>query len=306
MSAVRQPPAGSLACRPFFRRPRLRFIVTIAVLGAIGLAVGAVGEALSRPSLHPVGAAPVGLAVGPVSLRTTTGAPVAGWLVRGRPGGGAVLLLHGVRGDRREMIGRAEFLQRGYAVLLIDLPGHGESNAEHITYGAGESAGVTAALAYLHATLPQERIGVIGVSLGAASLVLARPDPAPQAVVLESMFPTLADAVADRLELHVGRWARPLAPLLLWQLPLRLGVAAERLRPIDALSALRAPLLVVSGSADRHTHLEETEQLYAAAQVPKQLWIVDGAAHVDLHAYAPSAYEAKIGAFLAQNLRGGA
>jgi len=51
-----------------------------------------------------------------------------------------VLLLHGVRADRREMLGRARFLNRlGYGILLIDLPAHGESPDDHITFGAREA-----------------------------------------------------------------------------------------------------------------------------------------------------------------------
>ena len=48
-----------------------------------------------------------------------------------------------------------------------------------------------AALAFLERNQPGEPVGMIGVSLGAASLVLAKPDPAPSAVVLESMYPTI-------------------------------------------------------------------------------------------------------------------
>jgi fermentation-respiration switch protein FrsA (DUF1100 family) len=32
--------------------------------------------------------------------------------------------------------------------------------------------------------------------------------------------------------------------------------------------------------------------------MPKELWIVEGAQHVDLHAFGPAAYEARVGAFL--------
>jgi hypothetical protein len=32
------------------------------------------------------------------------------------------------------------------------------------------------------------------------------------------------------------------------------------------------------------------------------LWVVPGAAHVDLHAYAPAEYEQQVGAFMARNL----
>ena len=109
--------------------------------------------------------------------------------------------------------------------------------------------------------------------------------------------------MADRLVLHGGAPAVHLAPLLLAQLPL-LGVTREQLRPIDAIGRLRGPVLLASGAEDRHTTLAETERLFAAAREPKDLWIVPGAAHVDLHAFTPRAYEARIGDFLGQHLRG--
>jgi fermentation-respiration switch protein FrsA (DUF1100 family) len=216
-----------------------------------------------------------------------------------------MLLLHGVRADRREMTGRARFLWRlGYSVLWIDLPAHGESPAAHITYGFNEALGVKAALGYLSREFPAEKVGVIGVSLGAASLVLSKPSPAPSAVVLESMFPTIREAVQDRLALHLGSFAEPAAPMLLWQLDWRLGISPEQLRPIVDLPALHAPVLIAAGDIDRHTTLPETRRIYAAANEPKELWIVQGAAHVDLHSFTPVAYEARISEFLAKYMAG--
>lgn len=283
---------------------RLGLIAAAVLLAAAVAALGLAGEQLSRPALRAIGTAPAGVVAETVALKAASGQTVAGWWIPGQPGAGAVLLLHGVRGDRREMLGRAEFLSRlGYALLLIDLPAHGESVAEHITYGVNEAEGVRVALALLAQRLPGERIGVIGVSLGAASLVLSRPQPAPAAVVLESMYPTIDEAVADRLRLHLGSAAELLAPLLLWQLPLRLGVSPQQLRPIEALPALRSALLIAAGSLDQHTTLAETRRLYAAAQAPKSLWVVDGAAHVNLHDFDRAAYEARVSAFLARHLR---
>ena len=191
----------------------------IAGLASIAIAValvgGGVGEVLRHPALRSVGLPPPDLPAKSIVLRTPRNQPVAGWMVGGKPGEGVVVLLHGVRGDRREMIGRAKFLNRlGYSVLLIDLPAHGESAAEHITYGWNESEGVKTALDYLSHEFPDERVGVIGVSLGAASLVLSDPSPAPSAVVLESMFPTITEAVSDRVRLYLGPLAKPLALLL--------------------------------------------------------------------------------------------
>jgi uncharacterized protein len=287
-------------------RPMRKIVIAAAagVIAAAALVVLGAGEWLSRPAARYVGAPPAALNASAVRLPLAGGGHVAGWHAPGATGGGAVLLLHGVRSDRRQMLGRARFLQAaGYGVLLVDLPAHGESPGERITFGARESAGAAAALAYLRATTPGERVGVIGISLGAASLVLARPAPAPAAVILESMYPTIDEAVADRLALHVGSAARALAPLLLAQLPWRLGVGADALRPIDALPALRAPLLMASGREDRHTPWAETERLLRAASEPKEVWAVEGAAHVDLHVHTPAEYERRVLRFLGRHLR---
>lgn len=83
---------------------------------------------------------------------------------------------------------------------------------------------------------------------------------------------------------------------------LRLAIRPHALHPIAHIAALKAPVLIVAGAADLHTTLPETQRLYAAAAAPKALWVVDGAAHVNLHAYAPADYERRIGAFLAQHL----
>ena len=203
------------------------------------------------------------------------------------------------------MLARARFLAAaGYATLLIDLPTHGESSGDHITFGAREGEGVKAALAFLRSQVPGERVAVIGASLGAASTVLALPQPEPDALVLESMFPAIEDAVGNRLAGTLGPAGRHLAPLLLWQLPLRLGVHTADLRTEARLAQWHAPVLISSGSEDRHTPWHETERLFAAAHAPKALWRVKGAAHVDLHAFAPAQYQQRVLAFLAAHLRG--
>ncbi len=280
-------------------------IILVSVISIIIL-LGAVGEVLIQPAHTTIGLLPADLPAKPISLQTQDNETVSGWFVRGMPGSGTVLLVHGIRSNRKQMLSRARFLNKqGYSVMLIDLPAHGESTGEKMTFGIQEAGAVKASLTYLAQNYPDEKLAVIGISLGAASTVLAlsKSSPAPAAIVLESMFPTIDEAVSDRFEMRLGEWARPLAPLLLWQLPIRLGIWAEQLRPIAALPSLHIPVLVASGSKDRHTTPEETKRIFQAANPPKELWIVDGAVHQDLYKYEPKAYEAKITAFLAKYLR---
>lgn len=275
-----------------------------AVLGVLVLLIA--GEWFSRSARHPVGPPPAAL-VGAeaVTMASTPGQSVRGWFAPGRPGGGAVLLLHGIRGDRTAMLPRALALQRaGHAVLLVDLPAHGESSGERISFGLHEADGVRAALAWLRGRAIGEKLGVVAVSLGAVATVLAQPRPAPDALVLESMFPTLEDAVTDRIAARLGRpLARLTAPLLLWQLPLRLGMHADQLRPLDHMATLNTPLLLAAGTEDAHTPWAETQHLFAAARQPKTLWGVPGAGHVDLHTFNVRAYETAVLPFLAGYLQ---
>ncbi|PQO88162.1 alpha/beta hydrolase [Massilia phosphatilytica] len=283
------------------RLPLAACLIVLAILVLVGAAiVWAIGSKLIAVEPRPVALAGPGFE--DVVLRAAPDQRVAGSWLPGR-GRGAVLLLHGIHGDRRDMADRARFLNdQGYAVLLIDLPGQGASTASFVTFGLREADGVRAALVELRRRAPGQRIGVIGVSLGAASLVLCRDCPPVDAVVLESMYPTIEEAVANRLRIRLGPVGGPLSALLLWQLPLRLGIRPDALHPIQYVGDVKAPVLIAAGGADLHTTLSETQRLFEAAAQPKALWIVEGAAHVNLHAYAPGEYERRIGAFLAAHL----
>ena len=261
---------------------------------------------LSTPIRTRIGPPPADLGATSVHLPAPAG-PMAGWLARGVRGGGAVLLLHGVHDDRRAMLGRARALHAArYTVLLVDAPAHGESAGDQITFGARESAGARAAIAYLRAMAPGERIGALGVSMGGASLLLGDADPAANqadAVVLEMVYPTIEEALTDRLRLHLGPLGPRLAPLLLARLSPRLGLRAEELRPIDRIHLLRVPLLSIVGAEDRHTTLPESERLFAAAPKPKSLWVVPKARHEDLHALVQTEYERRVLEFFGRYLR---
>jgi alpha-beta hydrolase superfamily lysophospholipase len=285
-------------------RRRLTASLLLLIAALLGLSLVA-GEMLTRPARTAIGPPPAGLAAEAVRIPYGDGQQVSGWFMPGHAGEGAVLLLHGVRGNRLQMLARARWLQReGIASLAVDLPAHGESSGERITFGRREAPGVDAALAWLRARAPGERIAAVGVSLGGASLLFAQRRPALDALVLESVYPTIDDAVQDRLAMRLGPTAsRLLAPLLLMQLPLRLDLSAAQLRPVEAIASVGAPLLVASGTEDQHTHWRETERLFAAAPGPKTLWPVAGAAHVDLHGFDAAGYEARLLPWLQPHLR---
>lgn len=277
-------------------RPLL-LILICALLLAAALSYQLASQFIA-PAQRPIGPPPVSLAAEAVDIDG-----IRGWFVPAASHH-CVLLLHGLGADRRSMLARARLLrQHGYASLLIDLQAHGESRGEHMGFGHLEAAGAHAAVTLLRERFGCHQVAAVGQSLGGAAAVLGERPLAVDAMVLESVYADIESAAGNRMRLRFGDAGAWLTPLLTLQLQPRLGISAEQLQPIARIGEVRAPLLVMAGDADRYTPLEESQRLFAAASAPKTLWIVPGAAHVDLLRFAPQAYSQRLLDFLAQHLQ---
>jgi uncharacterized protein len=72
-------------------------------------------------------------------------------------------------------------------------------------------------LEYLRHRTPQERVGVIGVSLGGVAAILADGKLTADAMVLEAAYATFNDAIANRLVMRLGAVGKSLGPVFTWQ-----------------------------------------------------------------------------------------
>ena len=235
-------------------------------------------------------------------IPTTNGSECAAWYASHSAADATIILAHPIRANRRAMLRRAGyFFRQGYSVLLIDLPAHGESDGEHITFGFRERHGVLAAVKFVREQTPNQKVAVVGWSLGGAAALLASPLPI-DALVLESVYPTVSGATHNRVKQRLGGAANILSPLLLAQLPIRLGIWPSDLRPIDSLQHVRCPVMILAGEDDHHTTLSESKAMFAAANQPKEFVMFPGATHVDLYAHDHRMYEDRVGAFLAESL----
>lgn len=211
--------------------------------------------------------------------------------------------MHGIRANRSQLVDHAEFLfHAGYSVLLFDFQAHGESIGKHITAGYLESRDAAAAADFIRQKFPDKKICADGFSMGGAAAVLAKPPLKVDAMILQSVYPTIDQAITDRLERRFGWFGKFGTPFLAWQLKPRLGIGVDDLCPIQQVSKITVPKLFIAGTADRDTTLPESQALFDAAAEPKQLWLVDGAAHVDMLAFAKAEYERRVLEFLEKNL----
>ncbi len=279
-------------------RRRLAILSFLALI-AFCIATWFVGNSLIAPANHPIGPPPADLNATTTTLPSESGSSIATWYIPAENSTATVILLHPMHTTRMAMLGRAKlFHNAGYAVVMIDFQAHGESPGDHITVGYLEQHDVRAALAYARKTNPTHRIAIDGWSLGAAATLLASP-LGVDAVILEAAYPTISEAVHDRIAIRLGPLSYVLSPVLLAGLELRCGIAPTELRPIDHIGDVGCPVLMLAGDIDQHTTLAETEHIYAAAHEPKQLVIFPGAAHVDFLTFDSKKYEAEVLTFLA-------
>jgi len=270
-----------------------KIIISIALISLFALY--GVGRYLITPHQTNIGDIPQNIKKArAVSFPSKSGAQISGWLFSQTEGKGGVLLLHGVKSNRLQMLSRAIFLQKaGYKVLLIDFQAHGESIGKNITFGGLEALDVDASYKYLADRVCNPTIAIIGVSLGGASALLSSAKSRAKVMILESVYPTIEEAIKDRLEIYLGSFGRYLSPLLTLQLKPSLGFGIDDLRPIDAVSKVEGAVVIIAGSKDKHTTIEESKRLFNRASKPKELWIVDGK-HQDFHKLLGKEYENKI------------
>ena len=272
------------------------------IVGSL-LVIFVVGSILSAPNPIKIGVAPDNFPAKSVHFQSQNGNELSGWYLEGSAELGGVLLMHGVRSNRLQMLNRAKFLNKaGYSVLLFDFQAHGESPGKYITFGYLESGDATGAFNYLKNQLSNKSIGVIGVSLGGAAALLGEVSYKADALILESVYPTIEEAVSNRLAMRVGFFSKLLSPLLLWQMEPRLGFSAACLRPIDHIANTEGAIFIIAGEKDLHTTLSESQRLYKTANEPKEIWVIANAAHIDFCRFKPDLYRNRVLDFLGKHL----
>lgn len=194
----------------------------------------------------------------------------------------AILMLHGLGGSRSQFDEQGTALSRkGYAVLAINLRGHGDSGGELRSFGLFEARDAHAAFLWLKKKQHGSKIGVSGLSLGGAAALLGPAGPVPaDALVLTVVYPDIRHAIHNRIAYRLGNFLASLGePLLSFQAPLRYDVWPDELSPEMAIKSFKKPVLVIGGESDSYTPPAETRAIFEAANAPKQLWIVPKGDH---------------------------
>ena len=279
----------------------MKVFLSVAIIGLVITLSGSwiIASRLTEPTPSVIDKLPLDM-----NITEVTFDDVSGWFIGSSSNQKCVLLMHAIRSNRLSMINRANFLlEEGYSLLLIDLQAHGESAGDRITFGLRESVSAHRAVDYLKAKQNCHEIVSLGTSLGGAASLLGTKPLEVDAYIVEAVYSSIEQAVYNRVAMQLGDIAATvLAPILYLQIPLRLDIPLDSLQPKEAIKNINAPVLIIAGAKDKHTRLRESKQLYNNAPHPKQMWIIDDAAHVDFYNFSQEKYEHVVLDFLGKHL----
>ncbi|HXQ26064.1 MAG TPA: alpha/beta hydrolase [Candidatus Acidoferrales bacterium] len=294
-----------------------RFFILVLVLAPVVAAF--IGSAIGPGILHPMNLNPnrmeqtaqmlarTGATKEDFVVRATDGVDLRGWKVQPpKPNGDWVLLFHGVSDNRTGVLGHAEFLLRhGYSVVMMDARAHGASGGDMATYGWKERYDTVAITNALYSTESVGHLCALGVSMGAAiALQSAAIEPRIEGVVAEDPFANLREVSYDYAGLHFSPFLGRTVFLPATIFALRGVARAGSFNPDDvsperAVAARAFPVLLICGTRDHTIPCRHAERIYRAAIGPKELWIVDGAAHASALGRSPAGYEERVIRFFA-------
>jgi fermentation-respiration switch protein FrsA (DUF1100 family) len=233
----------------------------------------------------------------------------AWWIPAARADAPAVVLVHGVQSCRREanvLIPAGMLHQAGFSVFLMDLRDHGDSEGDDARFAGGseEYLDVLGGWDWVRAQgVPAERIGLLGVSFGAANTIIAGgQEPAVAAVWADSSPTMMEEAIglflASQLKDSTGMSKILVPGSLIWARILA-GDDLTRMNPIEQVDGYAGrSIAFVHGAADPILPARFAGDLHdravaAGAAVPDP-WIVPNAGHTEGVYNDPDGYRQRL------------
>ena len=238
----------------------------------------------------------VGLPAETVRFQATDGVQLEGWKIPDDPSRPWIIGCHGLGTNRCDLLDIAAGLHNaGFNLFLFDFRGHGGSEGRTTSFGLTEQRDLEGALAFLsqQTEISAKPYGIYGISMGGSvALMVAGKDERLGAVAIDSPYTGL-QASLTRHQTLLYPWLppQPFGWFIQWTYRLRFGAWPSAMSPVKSAAQLgQRPLLVIGGTSDPRMPPEEIRTIQQAATGPSELWLIDGADHLQGFSQNPVAY----------------
>lgn len=220
----------------------------------------------------------------PVTIRSRDGLKLYGRYYHVREGAPVQIQVHGYRGSAlRDFCGGSKLAREmGMNILLVDQRAHGGSGGRTITFGIRERWDCLSWAEYAAERFGDVDIYLVGVSMGAASVLMASELDLPEnvaGIIADCPFssPEAIIAKVCREDLHLPQSLAMAFVYAAAAMPGGFGLRAASV--VEAVSRTHIPVLLIHGEDDKFVPCGMSREIYAACQSRKTLETFPGAGH---------------------------
>lgn len=224
-----------------------------------------------------------------------------------QPGHRYLISCHGYGGQASYMAKKTyPFYQMGFQVLMPDARGFGESEGSYAGMGWHERRDVVGWCNYILDQDPQAEIVLFGVSMGAATVMMASGEAdlpqAVKAVIEDCGYTSVWDEFAYQLDALFGLPTFPILDATSLFTQWKDGWNFKEASALEQVKKCTVPTLFIHGDADDFVPFEMVQPLYDGASCPKELLVIPGAGHGACAETDPETYWNTVTDFLAAYL----
>ena len=194
---------------------------------------------------------------------------------------GVVVLFHGYISCKSNILLYSNaFQEMGYATILVDFMGHGDSEGNETSIGFKEGRDVKVAFEYAQKEYPDQEIILHGSSMGAASIMksIEQYDIQPDKIILECPFGSLLETAKGRFEI-MGLPTTPFAQWLIFYGGWQMGFNAFNHNPTEYAKKIKTPTLLMNGARDARVSRKEIDEIFENLAGEKSLFILENSGH---------------------------
>jgi pimeloyl-ACP methyl ester carboxylesterase len=219
-----------------------------------------------------------------VEITTFDGLTLRGKYFEYAPNAPIELMLHGYRGQSECDLsaGVLRAFAHGKSALLFDHRGCGKSDGNVVTFGINESKDCKLWIDYILKNInPDAKIILTGISMGAATVMMAAGEILPPNVVC-----VMADCGYSSQEKIIKKVIKEmhLPPNILYpfiKLGARIygGFDLEETSPVEAVARSKTPIVFIHGDSDDFVPFEMSVECFNASGANKKLVTIENAGH---------------------------
>jgi len=211
-----------------------------------------------------------------------------------------VIIAHGYGHDHHVVLDQARhFDDQGYNILMIDQRAFGLSEGRYSTLGWNEHLDLLQWIDELVKSVPEAKIVLYGVSMGATATMLACGTPIPENVVCaieDCGFNNLHDMVNAIIKSNLKIKGQPFSYGVGYLIRKRLHF---KMKEVDCNRALRncyVPMMFIHGEKDKFVPFDDVFENYYSCDAEKELFTVPDAIHAT--SYQHPEYYQKVFTFI--------